>query len=256
MSISHKFREYNFGDGFMSKNSILTNTPYQPKILIIGTFNPNTPHANFADFFYGRNFFWPAFTNLFISNKIILTKKRMPTRGKPNETLNPTLKEIKELCCKLELTFCDLISQVLHYNNPSYKILQNDNIIYNEHEYNLIQDGKKNGILGLDNLDSLNQVEWSTKHIIEYLSRNSQIKHIYFTRKPTGVWKRQWNDIICSCRNSNRFFTNIFTPSAQGKPVNYSMDKLLNHWIHNSNPNFGKLNREWLNENEVSVNTF
>ena len=227
MAILHKFKEFDFGDGFETSNAILTNTPYLPEILIIGTFNPGTPNSNFADFFYGRNFFWPAFKNLFIHNQLILNHRRIPNRGGLPEFPNPSLIEIKNLCARLKLTFCDLISQVLHHENPNYEILVNDNIIFNNQEYNLILDDKTKGIYGLANLNALNQIEWATNQIISYLLENPQIHSIYFSRKPIGIWADQWNKIINHDHISNRFHTNIFTPSAQGSPVSLSLERLL-----------------------------
>lgn len=256
MAISHKFKDFDFGDGFGTQNSILSMTPYKPEILILGTFNPDTPNSNFADFFYGRNFFWPAFNNLFCHNQLILTSRRIPNRGNLPIELNPTLQEIKELSLRLKLTFADLISDVLHINNPIYDFLNNDNIIYNHKEYNLIQDGKKNSVLGLENLNTIGQIKWTTDSIINYLIENPQIHSIYFTRKPTGVWGDNWNQIINNREISNRSFTNIFTPSGQGAPVKLSMERLLNHWVFNNNPNFGKLDNNWLIQNNVNLNEF
>lgn len=256
MPITHKFKEFDFGNGFETTNAILTSTPYKPEVLIIGTFNPNTPNGNFADFFYGRNFFWPAFKNLFIHNQLQITNRRIPNRGKLPDSLNPTLEEIKLLCINLKLSFCDLISQVLYLENPHYQILENDNIVFNQQEFNLIQDGNKNGILGLESLNDINQIQWSTNQIISYLLDNPQIHSIYFTRKPTGIWGQHWNNIINHGQISNRFHTNIYTPSAQGSPVYFSIERLIRHWITNTDPKFGKFNEQWLIENGVNLNLY
>ena len=97
MPIQHKFFQKNFGNGFETNNAILDITPYNPEVMIIGTFNPEAPNANFADFFYGRNFFWTAFKNLFIHNNVVIPFRRMPPNGIPPAILNPTLQEIFEL---------------------------------------------------------------------------------------------------------------------------------------------------------------
>lgn len=256
MSITHKFRDFNFGDGFGTSNAILTNIPYEPEVLILGTFNPNTPNSNFADFFYGRNFFWPAFMNLFVNNEVILTNRRIPNRGPLPIRLVPTLEEIKILSSRLKLTFADLIIEVFHNTNSDYQIMQNGNVMFNQIEYNLIQDGKKGNVLGLDNLNSIGQVNWGTEFIIKFLNDNPQIHSIYLTRKPTGVWGEHWYQIISKAVIPNRNFTNIFTPSAQGNPVNMSMPRLINHWLSNTNPNFGKLDNNWLLQNDVIINSF
>lgn len=256
MSIQHKFYQTNFGNGFQTHNAILDTTPYRPEVIVVGTFNPNTPNDNFADFFYGRNYFWTAFKNLFVNNGIQLTQTRMPRRGAPPAVLNPTLPEILELCIKLKLTFADLIFEVLNNNNPNYQTRQNDNVIFNGAEYNLIQDGQKGIVGGLQQLNTLGQVNWNTQNIINFLCNNPQITTIYFTRQPTGIWAEQWNLIINHNCMAGRLKTNLFTPSGlslKGKP---RMNALLKHWVHNTEPNFGKLDNNWLTNNGVTIQNF
>lgn len=256
MSIKHKFYQTSFGNGFETQKAILETTPYKPEIMVIGTFNPDTSKTNHADFFYGRNYFWTAFKNLFIENKLIFKNTRMPKRGINKKPLNPNLEEIKELCIKLKLTFADLIVEVLHNKNPEYNILDNDNVFFENKTFNLIQDDKKGTINGLVQLNELNQVSWNTINIIKYLSDNPTIKTIYFTRQAKGIWRNQWEAIIKNESLKDRHFTNIFTPSGQGKPVLNSMQRLLNHWVHNTNNDFGKLNREWLLHHNVNISNF
>lgn len=256
MPIRHKFHQTNFENGYSTHNAILDVTPYKPEVLILGTFNPDTPHANFADFFYGRNFLWPAFKNLFLQPNVTLQNRRMPQNGNPQAILNPTLPEIFEICLRLKLTFADLVLEVLHLNNPDYQLLQNDNVIFNEQEFNLIQDGQKENVGGLEQLNNLQQVNWNTQNIINFLCENPQIKSIYFTRKPTAVWAEQWNQIVNHECMKSRHLTNIFTPSGQGGPVFHSMSRLLKHWVHNENPNFGKLDNIWLTDLGVNINDY
>jgi hypothetical protein len=256
MPIQHKFIQTNFGTGFETHNAILDITPYKPEIMIIGTFNPDTPNSNYADFFYGRNYFWTGFKNLFIHNSIELQGTRMPKHGKPKKPLNPDLDKIKEICQTLKLTFADFIAEVLHNETTDYQILDNDNVCFKNRTFNLIQDDKKGQIDGLVQLHKLNQVKWSTKYIIKYLCENPTIKTVYLTRQAKGIWLEQWNEIIKDECLQGIAFTNIFTPSGQGKPVLNSMPRLLKHWVHNTNPNFGKLDNNWLRANNVNLNNF
>jgi hypothetical protein len=255
MPITHKFFQKNFLNGFQTNNAILDITPYKPEVMIIGTFNPDTPNGN-ADFFYGRNYFWPALKNLFILNGIVLLRRRIPQRGNLPAILNPTLFEIFELCKNLKLTFSDLIFETLHNNNPAYQLLQNGHIIFNNQEFNLIQDEQNGVIGGLQELDAIGQVHWNTQNIINYLCANPQIKQIYFTRRPTGIWNLHWNAIVNHHCMVGRRLTNIFTPSGmplKGKP---RMSALLNHWIYNIDPNFGNLDNNWLIDNGVEIENF
>ena len=73
MPIEHKFLNYNkWNNGFQTHNAILDTMPYVPEVLILGTFNPNSLRNDFVDFFYGRNWLWTGFKNLFIHNEIII----------------------------------------------------------------------------------------------------------------------------------------------------------------------------------------
>lgn len=256
MTIKHKFIRTFFDNEFETHNAILNITPYKPEVMIVGTFNPDTPNANFADFFYGRNYFWNAFKNLFVHNAVVLMNTRMPRRGVPPTILNPTRQEILQLCNKLKLTFSDLILEVLHNNKPNYQLLQNDNVILNNVEYNLIQDGQKQDIRGLQQLNEIGQVHWNTQNIINYLCENPQIKTIYFTRQPTGVWAEQWNLIVKHICMVGRHMTNIYTPSGQSLKGKPRMNALLKHWIYSSETNFGRLDNNWLIENGVALNNF
>lgn len=261
MPIQHKFYQTNFGNGFETHSAILDVTPYKPEVMFVGTFNPDTPNANFADFYYGRNYFWPAFKNLFIHKNIVLLNTRMPTNGAPKLPLNPKLEEIFELCEKCKLTFADLISEVLNHENPKYEFLKNDNVIYNMEEYNLINDDKKKDktekyINGLSDLHGYGQVNWNTQSIINYLCDNPQIKTIYLTRQRKGVWRREWEKIVKHECMKGRTLTNIYSPSGQRLAGSPRMGSLLHHWLYNANPNFGKLDNVWLQNNGVTLLNF
>jgi hypothetical protein len=255
MPIKHKFYSSDFGNGFESHNAIL-QTPYEPEVLILGTFNPDTPNSNFADFYYGRNYFWPAFKKLIKNEANVENRPRMPRIGNIRHPLDPSLSEVKEICARLKLTFADFIVEVFHKEDPICKMLDNDNVTFNNLEFNLIQDGLKNGIEGLSKLDEFGQIHWNTENIIDYIESNPTIKNVYLTRQPTGVWKSHWIYIQRKFKNRELNFTNIFTPSGQGKPVFHSIDRLLNHWIHNQNENFGKLDSNWLLSNGILISKF
>lgn len=253
MPIQHKNINSTFNDNFQTHNAILDTTPYKPEVMIIGTFNPDTPHANFSDFFYGRNYFWPAFKNLFVHNNCIIINRRMPANGAPQFPLNPTLHEILDLCIKLKLCFSDLILEVLNHNNPIFHLLPNDHVIFNGSEYNLITDDGNNGLNGLNHLG---QVKWNTNNIIDFLCKNPQVHSIYLTRRPIGIWGQQWNQIVNHPCLKGKRLTNIYTPSARALPGHPQIVMLIHHWLFNVNQNFGTLNNEWLVQNNVNLNNF
>lgn len=255
MPIRHKFYQTNLGNGFQTHSAILDITPYEPKVMFIGTFNPDTPNANAADIFYGRNYFWTAFKNLFVHNGIVLLNRRMPQNGPAPAILDPTLNEIFKMCVNLHLTFADLISETLHNNNPQYHLLLNDNVIFNGHEYNLIQDGRQGNIGGLEQLDHAGQVNWNTNAIIKFLCARPSITQIYFTRRPTAIWGAEWNRIVNHNCMTGRLLTNIYTPSGRRlrRPV---MNSLLHSWVHYVGPRFGRLDNNWLQNNGVTLTNF
>ena len=254
MPVEHKFLNHNWENGFWTENAILKTDKYEPVVLIIGTNNPNTPNANFADFFYGRNYFWPAFKNLANGN-LNIQGTRLPRNGVPQNPFNPSINEIFNLCIKFKLSFADLNTRVL-INQNVIDFLPNDNVFLNDIKYNLINDGIRNGIFGLAELNQLGEIEWNTNNIINYINHNPNIKYVYFTRRPIGIWGNKLNEIIAGVNNANIHFSNIFTPSGQGEPVLNSMNRLIKHWLFNENNNFDRLNHDWLNDCGVDVNNF
>ncbi|MES2655009.1 MAG: hypothetical protein V4620_05430 [Bacteroidota bacterium] len=254
-SIRHILYNKELNSEFKCENAILKSRQYSPEILILGTFNPSLPNSNYADFFYGRNYLWPAFKNIFTHKETRLLGTRMPKRGKPKKPLDPNVNEIFDLCKKLKLTFADLILEVLH-NNADYHILRNDNICFDNQTFNLIQDDKKEQISGLTQLKALNQINWNTSNIIDYLCNHQTIQTIYLTRQPKGIWLHEWQEIKKHKCCQGRTFVNIFTPSGQGKPVLNSMERLIRHWIFNMDNNFGKLDENWLNKHSVDIMKF
>ncbi|HWD87915.1 MAG TPA: hypothetical protein VG367_07305 [Mucilaginibacter sp.] len=258
MPVYHKFVHKYFGSGFETNDAILDTTPgYKPEIIFIGTFNPET--GDQADFFYGRNFFWTAFKNLFINNRVLLEGRRMPQRGAPPLIKNPSLEEILKICVSLKLTFADLIKAVLHNQNPTYQVFPDNQVIYRGEQYNLIQDDKTSKkdvkLLGLRQLEQHRQIDWNTQNIINYLVKNPQIKTIYFTRKPDNIWEQEWSKLKSNPHLAGRKFANIYTPSGRRLPTPV-MNNLLHRWVYNDNIDFGHLENNWLIASGVTLANF
>lgn len=102
----HRFSNKTFNSAFAAENAILNQTPYEPEVLILGTYNPSDEELkggrdNQADFFYGRNYFWPVLHHL--ANPI---QTPFAKRSSSNQ---PSLETVFELCRKFKLTFADLI---------------------------------------------------------------------------------------------------------------------------------------------------
>jgi len=261
MKINHKFlsvnqhqNNFNWDNRFYTENAILKNIDiYKPEIMFLGTFNPELQN-NPADFFYGRNFFWTAFKNLFYKEQIILKKQRLAFNP-----YDPSLEEIFQLCIRLKLTFSDLVNSIFNDQNNNQIIVRNNKefISFGKIEYNPISDGD------LQKLDRIQKVDWNTDNIINYLNNNKQILKIYLTRQNNFCWQTQVNRI------ANEFpeieIVPIYTPSAQGGALHKQtgiygdgkMSPLLRHWTQNNNGNYGNLNHNnWLTNNGVDINNF
>ncbi|PAC28756.1 hypothetical protein [Flectobacillus sp. BAB-3569] len=246
MAVNHKFKDFDFKDGFTTTNVIL-KTSYNPQVLILGTFNPLTNEEdNMADFFYGRNWFWTCMFNLFHHQAIHLLTQRKFTQI-PN--YNPTLDEIKVFCEKYKLTFADLISTVLFNNNIEYNLHRNKALIVNE-EYDLINDGD------LGKLNAINQVEWTTEDLKKYITETPSLHTVYFTRQPAEPYTTQWT--ILKNHDYGRIveFKKIFTPSGQGLRGRPRVNHLIHHWLFNENDNYDQLNNDWLLEHNIDRNIF
>ena len=264
MRINHKFlnipadnNPFNWHHSFYTENAILKNIEiYNPEILVLGTFNPNLT-TNLADIFYGRNYFWPAFKNLFINGVIdenLLIQQRLNY-----DPYNPNLNEIFVLCQKLKLTFTDLIesifsptdnTQIIHRAGKEY-------ILFNEREYNPISD------IALQRLNAIKKVNWNTPNIIKYLNLNRKIRTIFLTRRENLCWQKQTNQIRQTFPAIK--LIPIYTPTALGGAVHQQtqiygegkMKPLLRHWVHNNGGNYGNLNHNnWLIENGVNIDNF
>jgi len=261
MRINHKFssvnpqqNQLNWDNRFYTENLILKNIDiYNPEVLFLGTFNPELQN-NPADFFYGRNFFWTAFKNLFIEGQIILNEERLAFNP-----YNPTLEDIFQLCIKLKLTFTDLVNSIFNEQDNNQIIVRQNKeyILYANIEYNPISDGD------LQKLNRIQKVNWNTGNIITYLNNNRQIRKIYLTRRNDLCWQTQINIIINALPEIE--IIPIYTPSAQGGALhqqtgiygNGKMTPLLRHWTQNNNGNYGNLNHNnWLINNGVNIYNF
>jgi hypothetical protein len=149
---------------------------YNPEILIVGTFNPAWPNANYSKWFYDRtdaNYFWDVLPRM-LEGKSLLTE-------------NPS--EWKAFCKRNKIAITDLIKEVTTFNQKNERdkaILatygDSELLKYQEHfKYNSIADLK-------------------TKY--------PSIKHILFTRKLDSNWKDFWMKYgINNYSEINEFYT-------------------------------------------------
>jgi len=256
MPIRHKFESIppnppgiNWDQQFQTRNGILDIVPYEPEIIIIGTFNPGLPW-NDADFFYGRGMYmWTIMANLFLHNGNVLFKRRNPVP--PNNM--PSLEEVFKICQKGKLVFADLIlgtkkeiPTVIDAVQQSVRINGN----YNWPDYKDVH---------LDYMGTQDWLDDNVENIVKYIQSTSSIKHIYFTFK-SGKWLvEKMNEVLAAFPNIPG--CSLFTPSGNGfgknfrAPFNKRAWSITHHWIWNNmnNPNvpvthsdYGHLDHDWL----------
>ncbi|WOD44186.1 hypothetical protein [Hwangdonia lutea] len=237
MGVRHKFFHKDFGEGFRTENAILIETPYKPEILFIGTFNPLTnDEANPADFFYGRNWFWPILFNIFKHNKIAVIEKQ---RKFYPPDFNPTLKEVFGFMKKHKLSFADLIMEILPEKNIN--CIAGNNIFYENEHYDLIKDNH------LAKLNRKGEVSWSTKHLIDYINYNPQIKQVYFTRKSTSPFSEELYGLEKVLSERHVKVKQLFTPSGQGLKGTPRNRILMDQWLQSTKLGFNSLDTKWTN---------
>jgi hypothetical protein len=237
---------FNGDNRFQTHSAILDEIPYKPQVLIIGTYNDGNNVGNNADFFYGRNYFWPVISNL-CGNANILTQRRDAAGLPPG---NPTLGQILNLSSNFRLTFADLITDVI-IDLPNH----NDNHL--------------NTALGNDNAISNHQA------IIEYINGTPSITHVYCTTKLNNQphLNHRWELIVnhVNLVNPDVSFGKILTPSGMGGIPNFEglnrAATIARYWVwvnHNENPHgafvhqdgYTQLNHTWLTNCLVNVELF
>ncbi len=265
MPINHKFHNvppYPAGivwdNRFQTHDAILNITPYDPEVIIIGSFNHGWPW-NDADFFYGRDMYmWTVMANLFLHNANVLNARRNPPPG--NNI--PSLNQIFEICKKGKLCFADVVLGTnaeipILVDAPGQTILVNG--IYNWNDY---KDGHLNQ-MGLNGwLDS------NVQNIINFLNKTPSIKHIYFTFATGGAWLVGLRNTIIEAF-PNHQSGSIYTPTGMRLPnfpgYPHRPFSLAHHWVWNNvghpispvnNPNYIYLDHHWLIRNGVNPNNF
>ncbi len=250
--VYHKFINYKWNSDF-STNNVLLNTPYDPEVLFIGTFNHGWDW-NPADFFYGRNMYmWPILGNLFLHNSNHFTSPRT------NKNDNPTLNQIFDICKRGKIAFTDI---VLKTNLNISIIQQNESVIVNgNYNWDTYSDSH------LNFMGSQGWLVDNVQNIIDFININKSIKHIYFTFK-SGNWLVEKMQQIISSTNTATS-ASIFTPTGQGfrrNLTNYPNRawSICHCWVWNNLPNgvpinkqdYGHLDHEWLRNCGVNPNDF
>jgi len=248
MSIKHKFYSKDFKDGFLTQNGILKSIRYDPEVMFIGTFNHGDSDApghlpflnNHADFFYGRNYFWPVWYNIVLHLGNFYTQPRQ-NYDPPLSYNSGVFTGILKFCEIAKFSFADLIATLFPINN-TYSIFQNK-IAFLGQTFDPMKD---NDLIALSNL---NQVIWNDNSIVQYLNATPSIRTVYLTRQPNN-FGFLWNSIRLRVNNPAIRFRVLFPPSkSSGQPAGipkgqYIADQWLGHYAGNG---YDNLDLNWYN---------
>lgn len=265
MSIRHKFENkppdapaIAWPQGYSTTNSIL-KTPYDPEVIIIGSFNHGWTW-NDADFFYGRGMYmWTMMANLFLHNSNTLISRRNPLPG--NNA--PTLTQIFEICNKGKLCYADV---VLGTNAEVPVVINaaiNSVMVNGTYEWSDYKDDH------LNHMGTLGWLDNNVQNIIQFIQVTPSIKHIYFTFATGGAWIVGLKNVIIGAFPKHQAGSiisptgNGFGPNLAGYPERPF--SIAHHWVWNNmghaampvtNENFTNLDHAWLIRNGVNPNNF
>jgi hypothetical protein len=200
----------------------LERLDFEPTTLIVGTFNPEWPVNNNAEWFYGRthdehgnrnNSFWDVLPIIYDEESLI--------DGTPTEW--------KRFCTRNHIAITDLISII------------NDAEPENPDHVNWLGSYS-------DKVIATKFHDFEYTNIINLLQNNPTINNVYITNGVNGAfWNALWNPVIHYCQINNIRCTKLLTPSKNARfsmfaynrnnPINqYNMDTLndyiLMKWQH------------------------
>lgn len=172
MACKHKF----------SSDLDLKNLDFSPTTLIVGTFNPEWPTSNTAEWFYGYtedNYLWDILPRVYGEESLI----------------NATPLPWKQFCHDKQIAFTDLIRSV-DDADPDSK--------------------KHNNMLGGMNDNALvyNFDDFEFVNIVQLLKTHPSIKNVYITRGVTeAFWKYLWNPVTHYCHHNGIRERQLLTPT-------------------------------------------
>ncbi len=202
MPCDHKFKSYlNLG-----------RIDFEPKTLIVGTFNPEWPVNNPAEWFHGRtanNYFWDVLPRLYGEQSLI----------------NATPAEWKLFCHNNQIAITDLISSI-------------DDADPNNREH------VKALAVYADNAIIHNFEDFAYVNVVKLLQLHPTIENVYLTREITETyWRHLWNPVAYYCSQNNIHERKLksptvsprFKPGVLNKKYNDGLiirmkDDLLSRW--------------------------
>ncbi len=172
MACNHKFRN----------DLDLGKLDFEPLTLIVGTFNPEWPLSNSAEWFYGRtasSCFWDILPRLYGGESLI----------------GASPAEWKQFCHDKQIAITDIFSSIddADPDNPEHQKMLggfSDNAIIHNFE------------------------DFTYVNIVQLLHRHPSIKNVYLTRSVTeAFWRHLWNPVAHYCNHNTIRQRKLITPS-------------------------------------------
>lgn len=160
----------------------LKHLDYEPTTLIVGTFNPEWPEGNYAEWFYGRtdnNYFWDLLPRIY---------------GEPGLRESEP-KVWKQFCKTKRVALTDLISEI------------RDADVNNERHRKILGEYTDTAIASKFKAQIPNS-------ITSILQANRAIKTVYLTTtNGSAFWQKLWQPVVQYCAEQNIICNKLMTPS-------------------------------------------
>jgi hypothetical protein len=173
MACNHKFKSY------LNLERI---NDFEPTTLIVGTFNPEWPETNYAEWFYGRtsnNYFWDVLPRIYGEKSLL--------KAGPSDW--------KKFCREKQIAITDLIASIEDADKDKEEDIDK---LKDYSDKTIARDFKKHKLV----------------EITELLKRNGTIKNVYFTRGISDTfWKNAWTPIETYAMENLLNEKKLLTPS-------------------------------------------
>jgi hypothetical protein len=187
----------------------LKKLDFEPKTLIIGTFNPEWPEDNYAEWFYGRtsnNYFWDVLPRM---------------HNQPSLRKGFNHHDWKNFCSKNKVAITDIIADIKDADK------------LNSRHFEVISKFDDKEFASLFNA-------FERTGIVQLLKAHNTIEQVYFTRqKGVDLFDTEVREIEEYCKRHGIYFSHLITPSASARfqmkdyvPSDASLERSLANFIY------------------------
>ena len=159
---------------------------YEPETLIVGTFNPEWPANNTADWFYGRtedSFFWDVLPGVYDAPSL----------------MDAAREDRMQFCARHKIALTDLISEI------------EDAEPANRNHVKMLGGFSDKAIV--HNFD-----DFEFTNIAAILQRHPAIKNVYLTRGITeAFWRHLWSPVMRHCNTHSLHERILVTPDESAR---------------------------------------